>query len=229
MKKHSLLVVTTLVAWSSLQLQAGPKEDVSAAAKKLSESGGYSWTSTREGGFGGGTTKGKISADGTTVIEAPGRDGTFLIVRQGEKVVAETQDGWQSASELENAEGFGRFLGRMMRNLRLPAAEAEQLALGAESLAESDGAITGKLKQETVKEMLSFRGRGGDGPEVSDASGSVKLWIKDGQLVKYEYKLKGVMTFGGQDRDIDRTTTVEVKEVGSAKVEIPEGAKAKLK
>ena len=52
--------------------------------------------------------------------------------------------------------------------------------------------------------------------------------MKDGQLTKYEYNVKGEMSFGGNDIDIDRTTTIEIKDVGSTKVEVPAEAKAKI-
>jgi hypothetical protein len=36
------------------------------------------------------------------------------------------------------------------------------------------------------------------------------------------------MTFNGEDRDIDRTTTTEFKDIGTTKIEVPEAAKKKL-
>ena len=88
---------------------------------------------------------------------------------------------------------------------------------------------TGDLTEEGAKEMLSFRPRGGgEAPTVSDAKGSVKFWLKDGALTKYEFKLKGKMDFGGNEFPNDRTTTVEIKDVNSTKVEVPEAAKKKL-
>jgi hypothetical protein len=45
---------------------------------------------------------------------------------------------------------------------------------------------------------------------------------------KYELKVKGTVTFNGNDRDVDRTTTVEIKNIGSTKVEVPEEARKKL-
>ena len=69
---------------------------------------------------------------------------------------------------------------------------------------------------------------GGAPPEPTDAKGSVKIWIKDGALVKYELKNSGKMSFGGNDIDINRTTTVEFSDVGSTKVDAPAEAKAKL-
>ena len=52
--------------------------------------------------------------------------------------------------------------------------------------------------------------------------------MKDGQLAKYEYKVTGTINFGGEDRDVERTTTVEIKEVGTTKIEVPEDAKKKM-
>jgi hypothetical protein len=36
------------------------------------------------------------------------------------------------------------------------------------------------------------------------------------------------MTFNGEDRDVNRTTTVDITDVGTTKVEIPADAKSKL-
>ena len=74
-----------------------------------------------------------------------------------------------------------------------------------------------------------FGGRGGgNGPEISGAKGSVKFWVKDGMLFKYEIKVQGKVSFNGNDRDIDRTTTIEIKDIGSTKVEVPDDAKKKM-
>ena len=37
------------------------------------------------------------------------------------------------------------------------------------------------------------------------------------------------MSFNGNDVDIDRTTTVAIKDIGTTKVEVPDDAKKKLK
>ncbi len=56
----------------------------------------------------------------------------------------------------------------------------------------------------------------------------MKFWVKDGALAKYEFNVQGKMEFNGNPIDIDRTTTVEIKDVDSTKVEVPEEAKGKL-
>ena len=65
------------------------------------------------------------------------------------------------------------------------------------------------------------------GVRISGAKGSVKLWAKDGLLTKLEIKLQGKMSFNGNDTDVDRTTTVEIKDVGTTKVTVPEEASKK--
>ena len=52
--------------------------------------------------------------------------------------------------------------------------------------------------------------------------------VKDGALVKYEFHVTGTVSFNGNDFDSDRDTTVEIKDVGATKVEVPEAAKKKL-
>jgi hypothetical protein len=92
-----------------------------------------------------------------------------------------------------------------------------------------EGVYTSDLTEEGAKTLQTFRPSGSDGgPSVSDAKGSVKFWLKDGALIKYEFKLKGLIKFGDNEFPNDRTTTVEIKDVGTTKVEVPEGAKKKL-
>ena len=58
--------------------------------------------------------------------------------------------------------------------------------------------------------------------------GTAKFWVKDGVLSKYQTKVKGTVSFNGNDRDVDRTTTVEIKDIGSTKVTVPDEAQKKL-
>ena len=47
-------------------------------------------------------------------------------------------------------------------------------------------------------------------------------------LSKYELKQQGTVRFGDNDRDLDGTTIVEIKDIGTTKIEIPDAAKKKL-
>jgi hypothetical protein len=49
-------------------------------------------------------------------------------------------------------------------------------------------------------------------------------------LSKYQYNLQGKLTVGDDKREVEfnRTTTVEIKDVGSTTVKVPDEAKKKL-
>jgi hypothetical protein len=70
--------------------------------------------------------------------------------------------------------------------------------------------------------------RGSNPPEVANAKGTVKFWLKDGVLIKLQTHVTGRVTAANQERDIDRSTTIEIKDVGSTKLDVPEEAKKKL-
>ena len=235
MKRNILLGAVLLCATSLVAADAG--SDVKAAAKKLSEKGNYSWKSTSEsaggggGNRGGGPTEGKTDA-GTVYLSMTRGDNTLEAVLKGEKGAIKGQEGWQSiaeATEGEGGAGRGRFMARMLQNFKAPAAQAEELAGKATGLKKDGDAYAGELPAEAVKGLMSFGRRGGgDGPEISGAKGNVKFWVKDGALSKYQYNVQGTMTFNGNDREINRTTTVEIKDVGTTKLTVPDEAKKKL-
>lgn len=243
MKRNILFGTVALLAGSLIAANAGPKDDVTAAAKKLAEKS-YAWKTASEnaggggGGGGGGrggfgSQEGKISADGTAMVTMPGRDNNTEAVIKGEKFAVKRGEGWQSAAELAaNAEGGGgrgRGGAAMFRNFKAPAARAQDLIGQTKELKAADGVISGDLTEEGAKSLLAFGGRGGgNGPEISGAKGTVKFWVKDGVLSKYETKVQGKVSFNGNDRDVDRTTTTEIKDIGTTTVTVPEEAKKKL-
>ncbi len=253
MLRRVLFSAAAVVAGFSVVANAAPKDEVTDAAKKLGEAKSYSWKSDvqSQGGQGGGQgrgrfggpTEGKTEKDGFTLLSMQRGDNTIQAVMKGEKGAVKTQDGWQSFEEMraqlaaDGGQGGGQGRGAgtafMLRSFRTPAQEAQDLATKTKELTKEGDAITGELTEEGAKELASFRrGRGGQdqggGPTVSDAKGTVKFWVKDGALAKYEYNVKGSMEFNGNTREIDRTTTVEIKDVDSTKVEVPEEAKGKL-
>jgi len=120
-------------------------------------------------------------------------------------------------------------MGRMLQNFKAPAVEAQDLVGKSKDLKLVDGAYVGALTPEGAKSLMTLGGRGGGGnaPEVANPGGTVKFWIKDGVLSKYEHHVQGKMTMNGQEREIDRTTTVEIREAASGP-SVPEEARKKL-
>jgi hypothetical protein len=249
-------VVAMADAQSDLSAAAAKLTDASSYSwKQTSEAAGGNGGNGNRGG--GGPVEGKTEKGGFTVLTITRGDNSSQIVIKGDKVAMQNRDGeWQSSAEMAaaaaaqqpdpNAQGNGRRgrgrgnMATQYANYKLPADTATDLASKAKDLASADGAITGALPEDAAKALLTFGGgqrgrRGGNGgngaangPEIANAKATVKFWVKDGVLAKFETHVTGTVSFGGNDRDVDRTTTVEVADVGSAKVEVPDGAKKKF-
>lgn len=242
MKRKVLFGFVSLLAGSLLAADtaspaadSSPKNEVTAAAKALAAKDNYSWTTTvtvPEGNrFRPGPTDGKIEKGGLTEVKMSfGGDTTEIVLQGGKTVVNSPDGGWQSLSELENEEGPGRFIAMMARSFTAPAEQAEEYVADAKELKKEGDVYSSDLTEKGAKALLSFRRRGGDGngPDVSDAKGTIKFWVKDGVLAKYQTQVSGKISFNGNDRDVDRTTTVEIKDVNSTKVEVPDEARKKL-
>ncbi len=234
MKRNILLGTLALLAGSLVAANAAPKDDVTAAAKKLADKDNYAWKQKTEnaggGGFGGGASEGKVEKDGYLWVSMTMRDNTIEAVKKGDKGAIKTADGWQSLSEATSGDaGPATFAARRLQNFKAPAAQAETLAGQVKDLKQDGDVYSGELTSEGAKAQLMFGGRGGGNrPEISGAKGSVKFWVKDGVLSKYEVKVQGTVSFNGNDRDVDRTTTIEIKDIGSTKVQVPDDAKSKL-
>ena len=241
MKTNLILTAAIFFAGSLISVQADDKEDLNSAIKKLAEKGNYSWTSNTKrpegsGGGGGGRgpsgpTEGK-TADGLAYITSTRGDRTTESLVNGKKAAYKGEDGWAAVEEQgEGGGGQGQRRGRGgfgLRNFKAPAVQAEELLAGVAELKKDGDAFTGELKEEAAKALVSFGGgRSGDGggPELTGVKASAKFWIAEGVITKYETVAEGSMSFNGQDRDLGRTTTVEIKEVGTTKIDVPEEAK----
>jgi hypothetical protein len=233
---NSLLICsTTLLAAASLL--AADKDDVTSAAQKLAGADNYSWTTTMDSSrFHPGPSHGKTQKDGLVWQDFKMQDNTVEAFAKGGKGAIKTEDGWQSLDDAAKDDGgggfnFKRFLAMRMRDFKAPAAQAEEIAGNTKDLTKTDDIYAGDLTEEGAKSLLTFgRGRrGGQAPPVSNAKGSVKFWIKDGVITKFETKVSGTMkNRDGDDMDVDRTTTVEIKDIGTTKITVPDEAKSKM-
>lgn len=231
----------TLLAGSLLAADAGPKDEVKKAATALGNEANYTWQATVEvpadSQFKPGPTDGKTEKGGYTTLAFSFGDNTTEAVTQGTNGAIKTDSGWQSLADALKNNGDGGFnptlfLARRLQNYKVPAVEAASLAEAAKELKKDTNSVSGDLTEAGAKELLTFRrGRnaGGEGPTVTNPKGSVKFWIKDGKLVKYQYHVQGTVSFNGNDRDVDRTTTVEIKDVNSTKITVSDDAKKVLK
>jgi hypothetical protein len=152
-------------------------------------------------------------------------DVTLEIGIKGTKMVVNYNGDWLSTAELgENNRTVQRL--RMLKKADEEAADL--LAQATELKKESDGSYASSMAAEAAKNMFALLGK--RAAESPDAKGSMKFWIKDGMLSKYEYVVRGKITVGEDKKEVEviRTTTVEIKDVGAVKVSLPEDAKKKL-
>jgi hypothetical protein len=231
-----------LLAGPLLAADSSPKADVKNAAAALGNQTNYSWRTTVEVGsnsrFRPGPTEGKAEKGGYTTLLMSFGDNTNEAVLKGTNGALKTPDnGWQSLAEAAKDDGGGGFnptlfLARSLQNFKAPAVQAADLYDQAKDLKKDTNGISGDLTEDGAKALLTFRppggNGGGEGPTVSNAKGSAKFWLKDGNLVKFQFHLQGTVSFNGNDRDVDRTTTVEIKDVNSTKIDVPDEAKKKL-
>ena len=223
-------------ATSSTAAVADPVAAVATATKQLNEKPNYTWTtSTKEAdGSAGklGTIEGKAEKDGVTSLNfTVGGIIPVEVCMKGEKGAAKAMSGWQTFDEIAQEGGTPATIVRYLRSYQTPAAESAGLAGKVKEFKGAGGAITGELNEDAVIEQLLVGTRKREGqepPQTTDAKGVIKFWIKDGALTKYELNVQGKVTAGDRQSDINRTTTVEIKDVGATKLEVPAAAKEKL-
>jgi len=196
------------------------------------------------GGFGSGMPDGQTERNGFAVLTYRFGSNTTEAVLKGSKVALKIGDEWQTGEELADAaaddgQNRSRFMVRRVQQFKAPALAAQELLGRVKDLKQEGDAYAGELTAAAIKEMFTSRGRQGRGgqgggnlpaPDTSGLKGTAKFWVKDGLLAKYESHVEGKMTLGRQDRetDVNRKTTVEIKDVGSTKLVVPAEAKKKL-
>ena len=234
MKKLLLLVASVLLAHTLTAAETEAKPDAKTqaknAARKLADQTGYTWIATTQIEGAGqnsrmGPQEGKAEKGGYTHVVFTLNNNEIELAFKGGKSAIKLEGDWQSAEDLEG--GDRDWIAGRLKIFKAAAGEALELADMAKALAGGDGGVlSGDLTEVGAKEMFSRNGR--RSVEAKDAKGSVKFWLKDGALVKYEFHLEGKMTINDEERAVQRTTTVEIKQVGATKVSLPDEAKKKL-
>jgi hypothetical protein len=245
MKTKIVFGMAAMMAASLMAADSSPKDDVSSAAKALGDKANYSWKQTMDFGpnspFQPGPTEGK-TAGGVTWLSSTFQDNTSIGIAKDKKVAVKTDEGWKSGDEFPapgagggggGGGGFdpGAMMARRMQNLRTPSADLEDIISKTKEIKKDSGVYVADLTEDGAKSLLTFGfggRRGGNQNQPTDAKGSVKIWITDGAITKYETKATGKRERQGETVDVERTTTVEIKDVGTTKIDVPDEAKKKL-
>ncbi|MDW8309259.1 MAG: hypothetical protein RMK20_07780 [Verrucomicrobiales bacterium] len=235
--KTTLLIGITVTLAAGLGTAAeNPKQTLANAVQQLRERPNYSWTTSFREGDGSpgrlGPLEGKAEKSGLTFLSFAVGDVPVEVFMKGDKGCAKVFEQWQSFDELARTGSTPAAVVRFLRSYQTPAVQAADLAGKAKDLkTQPDGAVEGELTEDAVKELLVLGLRGREGqepPKTADSKGSVKFWLKDGALTKYEIKLQGKVTVGERTMNINRTQTVELKAVGATTLALPPEAEQKL-
>jgi hypothetical protein len=239
MKKINVLTLALLTGISAIaadtnapaKAEAKTTNEVTAAIAKLNAAANYSWTVKTDMPsmpFEMSPTQGKAEKDGLAIVTQQMMDNTMQAVFKGDKVAVNAQDGWQLAGTGE--EDMGAMMASMIVGGGTAAKQAETLCPKVKELKAGEaGLYSGDLTPAGAGELLSFGPRrgGGAGATPANAKGTAKFWLKDGALVKFESKVQGKAAFGpdGNEQDMEITRTVEIKDVGTTKLDIPADAR----
>jgi hypothetical protein len=118
----------------------------------------------------------------------------------------------------------------LQNTLSRPHEEIALIVAGAADLKVEGEVVTGSLPETTAALLLVHAGQ----KEITPlrAGGTVRLWVRNGTLVKYETRLEGVLSVEGSSGrrqvTVHQTATTTLSEVGTTKVEVPAEAKKKL-
>ncbi len=233
--KQTLLIGFGLVAATLFAADSSPQDKLTNATKQLGDKPNYSWTTTMKEGDGSpgrlGPIEGKAEKGGLTYLSFEVGAVPVEVYINGQKGAAKATEGWQTFDDIAQTSGPADAIVRYLRVYKAPAAESAALSGKVKDLKEAEGVFSGDLKEEAVKDLLERGARRREGqapPKIENPKGSVKFWLQNGALTKYEVNFQGKVTTGDREFDINRTATVEIKDAGTTKLEVPAEAKQKM-
>jgi len=222
-------------------------DEAKDAARKLGEQSSYTWTSTTRKLVDGKDaapdkvapiSEGRIEKAGATyLILAKGTPKSVEVAIRESKVAVKTPDGWKSLNDFAPADPASNkkpdklaVLAKSYERFTSPSSEVVSLVEGMKEMkGEGDGLYSGQATEDARKAYLVRTAKPGAAPkELMEPKLTLRCWVKDGMLVKYEVALeskklkKDVVTVNAT------VTTVELREIGSTKAELPEEARKKL-
>ncbi len=208
--------------------ESGNSNKVFEAVTKLQAAPNFSWTTTIKmpgSPWEMGPLKARTEKDGYTFTTQEVGGFETEVVFKGDKIVIKQDGEWRTREELD---GFQQIMAGVITRNGTAAQEATNMLAKAKELkAEDGGLLSAEYTDEGAKALLSFGGPGAPGPK--NAKGSIKFWLKDDALAKFESHLKGDLAGpDGGEQPFEMIRTFEIQEVGSTKVNVPEGAKTKL-
>jgi hypothetical protein len=235
MKKSLIIGLIGLLAHTLCAADGGPKDKATKATKQLGDKANYSWTMTMKEGDGSpsrlGPIEGKANKDGLTYLSFSIGGIPVEVYMNSGKGTAKALEGWQTFDEIAQTGGTAAAVVRFLRSYKAPGTDVKSLPEKVKEIKETEGTLSGELKEDAAKELLENttpRREGQEAPKVANPKGTVKFWIQNDALTKYEVNIQGKVTTGDRESDVNRTTIIEIKDAGTTKLELPAEAKPKM-
>lgn len=225
-------------------LFGGGDEELDKAAAKAAAMDNYTFkVTTKIEGIGKGTP-----GDKPTVVQVQKETpwhitaGDTEAYRSGETVVTKSDEDWKKLEAPAKPEKGTKpdFRQIALQGLKTMKTAGEMLKEVGTKIKEvkredSDGGkcFSGELTPEAAKEfgavsMGKGGGGGGKGP-VLEYTGTIKVYVNGtGDVTKLEITTEGKGTIKEKEVTIKKSQTIEISDVGTTKVEIPEDAKKAL-
>ena len=234
---HWLMKIVSCLAFfcsafcTALAADEDIRQRILARSKNLADQPNYSWVSTSKSAEGTldwrqGPTHGQTEKSGPSYVKFTLGDRTIEMAFQGDKAAIKWEDQWHGLMDLKDDLSW---VADRLKTYLLAAHEASFLASHATALKEeTEGAFSGQLDDQAIAALLS-RGRNTI-TQAPNMKGTVKFWIKNDLIVKYEFNVQGQMKTAEDQPEaiLDRTTVVEINQVGSTQVSLPEESRRKL-
>jgi hypothetical protein len=210
--------------------------ELGAAIEKLAQSRGYQWDTavTLKGGPGGDGIKitGNHSmADGTLVQQIV--EGKIIqVARKGRTSVASAGEDWLPLKAFSD-DGNSSVAAREMAAMPAPHEELGSLLARSTAMQEQDdGSFQGTL-DAAFGLSLALNGMRHRAPALALKSmkcegAEIRVWLRQGALMKYEVRLKVSLSMGLLKKEMLRTAMVTLDRSSSASVKMPPAAKEAL-
>lgn len=176
------------------------------------------------------------------------RDTSVRVVLRDGQAVAETDDGWFTLAEIEALlaappqrrrtppSGVPILISfRVARGcaaLRLPAEELLALLADSNAPMQVNSEIVATLSEEAASRFLTDHdsiGMRSAAPQSASGDGSLTIWLKQGEVVKYEVRVAGTTpNQTGRERNVQLVKTTTFSQFDHANVSVPKKALAKL-
>jgi hypothetical protein len=227
-------MLVAIVSWASLVAgNAQTAENALNPAAALGDLPSYSWTATvspLEGSTKAMVIEGATERDGPTAltIRFGGRTihGYSL---ENKTYITSPNTNWRDALEHRKFESPAKFMTRTIRRIIPPTQQIVRLVGSAAQLRKEGELYSGELSESVAKRLLNpERQSGSDAPAIQKATGNVKIWTRDGVVSRYEFSARGKVNAEGKETDLAQTTIVEIKDVGTTKVMLPEQVRQKV-